>query len=470
MDADLKIALDKALAVCEWMDHNETGPAIDVLIRDVSCFINKTCLLDPDVKFGYFCKVYLDRLYTVSDANCTKYGEIPESIQICYRMESKRDYKEKYNRTKDLIAFFNALGMTLYKLERRKFVFSVFSEQMVNMNKLLEATANIKTNAREKDVVSCSVKEESNQVKESVEIRKTTADQTDNEVAEPSESLEELMDNLNSLIGLQAVKDEVRQIVNLIKVQKKGEEFGAKTTPLSLHLVFYGNPGTGKTTVARLLAKIYKALGVLSKGQFVEVDRSGLVAGYVGQTAIKTQEVIDKAMGGILFIDEAYSLTHGKGESDFGQEAVDTLLKAMEDHRDDFLVIVAGYPDLMKEFIASNPGLKSRFNQFINFEDYKPNELIQIFKLQCDNQGLVIADGCETFIQEYFSNLYNNRSDDYANGRDVRNYFDKVIKARANRLAPVVDEVSYEDYMTITYNDLVEASVYIQKDRLSYDN
>ena len=274
----------------------------------------------------------------------------------------------------------------------------------------------------------------------------------------PEESLDELLEKLNSLIGLDAVKQEVQQIINLIKVQKKGEEFGAKLPPLSLHLVFFGNPGTGKTTVARLLAKIYKCLGVLSSGQLVEVDRGGLVAGYVGQTAIKTQEAIDKAMGGILFIDEAYSLTHGKGETDFGQEAVDTILKAMEDHRDDLIVIVAGYPDLMKEFIASNPGLKSRFNQFINFEDYSPDELKQIFKLQCSGQALSLGEGCEDYLKEHFSEIYANRSGDYANGRDVRNYFEKVIKARANRLAAVLDTVTREEYMMITVDDLEEAA------------
>ena len=204
---------------------------------------------------------------------------------------------------------------------------------------------------------------------------------------EPAESLEELLGQMDALIGLEGVKKEVREIINLIKVRKKGEEFDAKLPPLSLHLVFYGNPGTGKTTVARLLAKIYKSLGVLSGGQLVEVDRGGLVAGYIGQTATKTQEKIDEAMGGILFIDEAYALTHGKGDNDFGQQAVDTILKAMEDHRDDFIVIVAGYPELMNEFISSNPGLKSRFNQFISFKDYTPSELYDIFCLLCSNQG-----------------------------------------------------------------------------------
>ena len=163
-------------------------------------------------------------------------------------------------------------------------------------------------------------------------------------------------------------------------------------------------------------------------------------------------------MGGVLFIDEAYALTHAKNETDFGQEAVDTILKAMEDHRDDFIVIVAGYPDLMKEFIESNPGLKSRFNQYINFEDYIPDELVAIFHMYCKKQELVISEECEEFLQQYFKNTYDNRSDDYANGRDVRNYFEKVVKARANRLAPILDSISREEFMCIRLNDLEEAS------------
>ena len=173
----------------------------------------------------------------------------------------------------------------------------------------------------------------------------------------PPEKMEDLLKELDSYIGLDVVKDEVRSLINMVQVYKLRREHDLPTTDMSLHMVFTGNPGTGKTMMARMMARIYRSLGILSKGQLVEVDRSGLVAGYVGQTAIKTQKAIEKAMGGVLFIDEAYAL-NGKSENDFGQEAIDTVLKAMEDHRDDLVVIVAGYTDLMEKFIHSNPGLE----------------------------------------------------------------------------------------------------------------
>ncbi len=258
------------------------------------------------------------------------------------------------------------------------------------------------------------------------------------------ETLEELMEELHSLVGLEKVKRDVDSLVNLVKVMKLREERGMKEVDVSLHLVFSGNPGTGKTTVARLLSKLYCRIGVLSKGHLVEVDRSGLVSGYVGQTALKTQEVIQKSLGGVLFIDEAYALTANKDGNDFGMEAVDTLLKGMEDNRDDLAVIVAGYPDLMEEFLSSNPGLRSRFNKFIFFDDYEPLELYEIFKSQCKRNGYEADEEALEYAKSFFEERYNNRDDNYANARDVRNFFEKAVVEQANRIAKL-EEPSDEE-------------------------
>lgn len=250
---------------------------------------------------------------------------------------------------------------------------------------------------------------------------------------EEEPSLEELLDELNNLVGLDAVKSDVNSLIHLQEIQKIRESRGLKKLTISNHLVFYGNPGTGKTTVARLLARIYHAMGIISKGQCVEVDRSGLVAGYVGQTALKVQAVIEEALGGVLFIDEAYSLTSYSG-NDYGGEAVDTILKAMEDNRDDLIVIVAGYPDLMAQFIDSNPGLRSRFNKYINFEDYSLEALTEIFKTMCKNAGYVPTEEAIDEVIDILQNKQRNKDRNFANAREVRNLFEKAVMKQADRL------------------------------------
>lgn len=272
------------------------------------------------------------------------------------------------------------------------------------------------------------------------------------ENVEEEESLEDILAKLNNLIGLENVKSDVNSLINLIQIRKIREERGIEQPDMSLHLVFSGNPGTGKTTVARLLGEIYSKIGILSKGHLVETDRSGLVAGYVGQTAIKTQDKIKEAMGGILFIDEAYSLSASKGENDFGEEAIDTILKAMEDNRDDFIVIVAGYPQLMDDFLHSNPGLESRFNKHLYFDDYNPQELFEIFVSMEEKSSLKLDEKAEKFLKGHFEDVYKCRGDNFANGRYVRNIFEKVLSNQADRLVNMED-ISDDDLNTLIIED-----------------
>lgn len=256
---------------------------------------------------------------------------------------------------------------------------------------------------------------------------------------------------LDKLIGLENVKKEVREITNLAKVQMQRKKMGLPSATISYHLVFTGNPGTGKTTVARIISEIYKEIGVLSKGHLVETDRSGLVAGYVGQTAIQTKEIIEKAKGGVLFIDEAYTLL-GEGK-DYGQEAIDTLLKEMEDNRDDLVVIVAGYDEPMKKFIGSNPGLQSRFNRYIHFDDYSGKQLFSIFNSLCEKNQYRLSEGCENILLNYFHQISEKHDSNFGNARDVRNFFELVITRQSNRISSI-DNVSKADFEQINIEDL----------------
>lgn len=267
-----------------------------------------------------------------------------------------------------------------------------------------------------------------------------------------SDDLEDALAELNDLIGLDSVKKEVLACINLLRINNMRKSKGLPNLQTSNHMVFTGHPGTGKTTVARIMAKIFKSLGVVSKGQLVETDRSGLVAGYMGQTALKTAQVIKKAKGGVLFIDEAYSLSSEDSSNDYGKEAIDTLVKGMEDYRDDLVVIVAGYVDEMKKFIDMNPGLRSRFNKYINFANYSAEEMLDIFKKQCDKAQFILLGDAEQVALDYFKK--NQDDPTFGNARGVRNFFDRIAMTQATRILSMTSP-SETEFRTITKDDIV---------------
>ncbi|MES2544456.1 MAG: AAA family ATPase [Bacteroidota bacterium] len=270
-----------------------------------------------------------------------------------------------------------------------------------------------------------------------------------------NDSLEKTLEELNNLIGLDNIKKDVGNLINLLEIQKKRTAKGLKNTEINLHTVFLGPPGTGKTTVARLLGRIFKHLGFLSIGHLYETDREGLIAGYVGQTAIKVDKAVEESLGGVLFIDEAYALTQNSLGNDYGAEAVNTLIKRMEDHRDDLALVVAGYTEPMNVFIESNPGLRSRFNRFFVFNHFIPTELFQIFESIAKNADFIISEEAKEKLNDTFELLYENKDEGFGNARMVRNLFEKCIQYQANRII-LIPKLNNKTLKTLTEEDIPE--------------
>lgn len=274
------------------------------------------------------------------------------------------------------------------------------------------------------------------------------------ETEEDTRTLQDLIDELNALVGLEKVKNKVQDLIVYQKVQKMRRENNLHSAKNTLHLAFTGNPGTGKTTVARIVGRIYKRIGLLSKGHFVEVSRTDLIAGYQGQTALKVKKVIEQAKGGVLFIDEAYSITENDHSDSYGRECLTELTKALEDYREDLVVIVAGYTEPMNKFFESNPGLKSRFNTFIEFDDYSPDELDKILISMCMNNDYILDEEAKEKIHLYFEQQTALKDENFANGRLVRNLYDDLVMNHARRVINVINP-EREELSTIKAEDFI---------------
>ena len=379
--------------------------------------------------------------------------DIKEFVRDDYELETpdflhsfiKYDMKNKTNLATKAVKIVESLGIQTIGIDEDfdDDEVRVLSEYISQLKEVLERE-NLETEIDFEDVFEESDTSSDESLKCNVPISSS----------DKQRSLEDLILELNSLIGLPTVKSEIVTLTNLVKVMQIRKERNLPVPPLSLHLVFTGNPGTGKTTVARIISQIYKKMGLLSKGHLVEVDRSGLVAGYVGQTAIKVKETVEKSRGGVLFIDEAYSLSSSSDQSDYGREAIDTLLKAMEDYRDDFVVIVAGYPDKMSGFIQSNPGLQSRFNKYIHFDDYAYDELFQIMRKMCNDHGYSLTEKAEHYLRKLFFSIEKLYFAKFGNARGVRNIFEKSLSRQANRISTMT-ELSDQELMLLSDDDFL---------------
>ncbi len=451
MDITVKSAYEKLVAGCiaasREINHASKKSVGQQLAEDIYAFICCISVSGSKARYDFFNKMFQNGAYPITETVCADDCPLPAFFLLL------KQYDERLKNSDVMlsglyVSFFFELG--------KYYVFSRNDKKEIDSQQYIEYINRLRTQIPASTAVQNEKPCKKENAADSANIKELSCKPTGKkdvaqESIKPEETLEELMEKLNSLIGLAGVKNEVSSLVNMIKIKKIRDARGMKTANVSKHLVFLGNPGTGKTTVARLLSKIYQRLGVLEKGQLVEVDRASLVAGFVGQTALKTKEKLDEAMGGILFIDEAYTLA--KGGNDFGQEAIDTILKAMEDNRENLVVIVAGYPEPMERFLHSNPGLKSRFSKKIMFEDYSETELLAIFQSFCKPYEMTLSTDAEPAVKAYLHWLVFHKSENFANGREMRNLFEAALAKQNNRLA-ALPELTNEELNEILTEDL----------------
>lgn len=381
------------------------------------------------------------------------------SIQRLNEMTTKQSFIENIEKIKKA-KFINTSKEYRDEYLLPSILFRIKHQSFLNSGNLIYRFASIvikadgKVNEKEKQALKNILEKTANPIVKSEGVEKIEINSDD--------SLEIVMSELNSLIGLDEVKKNLKELTNLLKVQKIRTEKGLQNIDIGLHAVFMGPPGTGKTTIARLLGRIYKHLGYLEKGHLIETDRAGIVAGYVGQTALKVNEIVEQSIGGVLFIDEAYSLTPEDGGRDFGNEAVDTLIKRMEDHRKDLVIIVAGYTEPMKLFIESNPGLRSRFNRMFKFNHFFPIQLYNIFELFCKKVDFIISDEAKDKLMDIFEMLYEKRDEGFGNARVVRNIFERCVQSQANRIVAISD-ITNKILQTIEEQDIPEPKATIEE-------
>ena len=384
----------------------------------------------------------LHRLYVTEQLGSAEFQKkIPRSVQEFVRMDLLNKLNDKTSTFGQLaVNFFKALGQSFIAADNA-------GDSAAQIRRLTEYSTNLQNFLNRHSV---------NAILKQSDILSIGSDEKGAEKKEVDFArIDEILQELNALTGLDNVKEEINSLVNLLRINQLRKDRGLPQVSTSIHMVFSGNPGTGNTTVARMLAEIYYNLGVLGKNLLVEVDRSAMVSGYVGQTAIKSKEVISSALDGVLFIDEAYTLTANKGQNDFGQEAVDTLLKMMEDNRDRLVVIVAGYSDLMEEFLNSNPGLKSRFTKFIHFADYTPKQLTDIFSSMCTKQQFTLSPKAKKAVFSWFEQRISEKPANFANAREARNLYETAITKQANRLAGR-KKITDEQLMRIEEDDILK--------------